>query len=128
MRSNLKKFYLVIASLLALCPQFVNALEIEINTPNTAVTLPMEGRKGSAFYTVENDRFNVVVAFTVGSDEKEQLIRQVIQLTDGQTYRVSIGGFGSNLKATTISLARKNMAILASVVSCDTKETMSNCL
>ncbi|MCG7901675.1 MAG: hypothetical protein JAY60_04555 [Candidatus Thiodiazotropha weberae] len=118
----------VIASLLAFSPLINNAAELEINRPNTAVSLPMEGGKGSTFYTVDNDRFNVVVAFTVGSDEKEKLVRQVIQMTDGQTYRVSIGGFVSNQKATTIKLTRKNKVILARVVSCASRAAISNCL
>ncbi|MCG7897002.1 MAG: hypothetical protein JAY85_00935 [Candidatus Thiodiazotropha weberae] len=118
----------VIASLLAFSPLINNAAELEINRPNTAVSLPMEGGKGSTFYTVDNDRFNVVVAFTVGSDEKEKLVRQVIQMTDGQTYRVSIGGFGSDQKATTIKLTRKNKVILARVVSCASRAAISNCL
>ncbi|ODB86484.1 hypothetical protein A3195_12815 [Candidatus Thiodiazotropha endoloripes] len=118
----------VIASLLAFSPLINNAAELEINRPNTAVSLPMEGGKGSTFYTVDNDRFNVVVAFTVGSDEKEKLVRQVIQMTDDQTYRVSIGGFGSDQKATTIKLTRKNKVILARVVSCASRAAISNCL
>ncbi|MCG7913910.1 MAG: hypothetical protein JAY71_08570 [Candidatus Thiodiazotropha weberae] len=118
----------VITSLLAFSPLINNAAELEINRPNTAVSLPMEGGKGSTFYTVDNDRFNVVVAFTVGSDEKEKLVRQVIQMTDGQTYRVSIGGFGSDQKATTIKLTRKNKVILARVVSCASRAAISNCL
>ncbi|MCG7990453.1 MAG: hypothetical protein JAY99_09920 [Candidatus Thiodiazotropha lotti] len=118
----------VITSLLAFSPLINNAAELEINRPNTAVSLPMEGGKGSTFYTVDNDRFNVVVAFTVGSDEKEKLVRQVIQMTDGQTYRVSIGGFVSNQKATTIKLTRKNKVILARVVSCASRAAISNCL
>ncbi|ODB88513.1 hypothetical protein A3193_06600 [Candidatus Thiodiazotropha endoloripes] len=77
---------------------------------------------------MDNDRFNVVVAFTVGSDEKEKLVRQVIQMTDDQTYRVSIGGFGSDQKATTIKLTRKNKVILARVVSCASRAAISNCL
>jgi hypothetical protein len=118
----------VITGLLALWPLTVKAVEIEMNTPNAAVSLPIEGRKGSTFYTVDGDRFNVVVAFTVGSGEKEQLIRQVVQLTDGQTYRVSIGGFGDDTKATTISLTRRDRVVLAKIVSCASRETIANCI
>ncbi|MEW8323307.1 MAG: hypothetical protein AB2606_11740 [Candidatus Thiodiazotropha taylori] len=118
----------VITSLLALSPLFVNAAELEISQPNTAVTLPMENGKGSAFYSVDGDRYNVVVAFTVGSEEKEKLVRQVVQMTDGQTYRVSIGGFGNDQQATTIKLMRKKRIIQAHVVSCAGRETISNCL
>lgn len=128
LRSKLKYLISVITSLLALSPLFVNAAELEISRPNTAVTLPMENGKGSAFYSVDGDRYNVVVAFTVGSEEKEKLVRQVVQMTDGQTYRVSIGGFGDDQQATTIKLMRKNGIIQALVVSCASRETISDCL
>ncbi|WP_155523056.1 hypothetical protein [Candidatus Thiodiazotropha endoloripes] len=49
-------------------------------------------------------------------------------MTDDQTYRVSIGGFGSDQKATTIKLTRKNKVILARVVSCASRAAISNCL
>lgn len=88
----------------------------------------MEDGKGSAFYSVDGDRYNVVVAFTVGSEETEKLVRQVVQMTDGQTYRVSIGGFGDDQQATTIKLMRKNGIIQALVVSCASRETISDCL
>jgi hypothetical protein len=124
----LKYLYLVITSLLALCPLIVKAVELEMSTPNAAVSLPLEGRKGSTFYTVDGDRFNVVVAFTVGSGENEQLIRQVVQLIDGQTYRVSIGGFGADTKATTIRLKRKDKVVRAKIITCANRETIANCI
>jgi hypothetical protein len=124
----LKVLFRLIAGLLALSPLYVHAIEFVMSTPNAAVTLPIEGSKGSSFYVVDGERFNVIVAFTVGSEDKEQLVRQVIQLMDGQTYQVSIGGFGLDTKATTVRLTRKDQAILAKVVSCESRETISNCL
>ncbi|MEJ2619183.1 MAG: hypothetical protein P8163_02730 [Candidatus Thiodiazotropha sp.] len=124
----MKYLYAGLAGLWALSPWYAQAVEFVMSAPNAAVTLPIEGSKGSSFYTVDGDRFNVIVAFTVGPEDNEQLVRQVIQLMDGQTYRVSIGGFALDTKATTISLTRKDQAILAKIVSCESRETMANCL
>jgi hypothetical protein len=77
---------------------------------------------------VDGDHFNVIVAFTAGPDENAQLVRQVFQLKDGQSYRVSIGGFGGNQQATAIKMKREKDHILADVISCESREKIASCI
>lgn len=105
----------------------VMADAIVMDQPKVANTLPFADRYASAFYIVDRDFFNVVIAFATGVEGSEQLIRQRIQLADGQTYRLSIGGYGDNEQATTISMTRKKEVILADVMRCESRETMAKC-
>jgi hypothetical protein len=105
----------------------VMADAIVMDKPKIASTLPFADRYASAFYIVDRDYFNVVIAFAAGVEGSEQLIRQRIQLADGQTYRLSIGGYGDNEQATTISMTRKKDVILADVMRCESRETMAKC-
>jgi hypothetical protein len=98
-----------------------------MDQPMTATTLRFADRYISAFYTVDKDDYNIVIAYAAGSQEGEQLIRQTVQLKDGQSYRLSFGGYGGNEQASTISMTRTKDRILASVVTCDTKEQMARC-
>jgi high-affinity nickel permease len=102
--------------------------EIVIDTPMAATTLAFAERHASIFYTVNEDNFKVILAFPVGAVENEQLVRQSLQLADGQSYQLSIGGYGINEQASTISITRKDDHILAGVVTCETKEQMANCI
>jgi hypothetical protein len=99
-----------------------------MDQPMTAATLRFADRYASAFYTVDKDHYKVVVAYAAGSQDGEQLIRQTIQLKDGQSFRLSIGGYGDNEQASKISLTRTNGRILADVVTCESKESMANCI
>jgi hypothetical protein len=105
----------------------VMADAIVMDKPKIAITLPFDDRYASAFYIVDGDYFNVVIAFAAGVAGSEQLIRQRIQLADGQTYRLSIGGYGDNEQAITISMTRKKDVILADVMRCESRETMAKC-
>jgi hypothetical protein len=99
-----------------------------LDQPMTATTLRFADSYASAFFTVDKDNYNVVVAYAAGPKDSEQLIRQTIQLKDGQTYRLSIGGYGDNEQASTISMTRTNDRIMADVVTCKSKESMENCI
>ncbi|MES9940790.1 MAG: hypothetical protein ABW104_10555 [Candidatus Thiodiazotropha sp. 6PLUC2] len=109
-------------SSLALCEQTV------IDTPMAATTLKLDDRYASVFYTADKDVFKVVVAFSTGSDDNEQLIRQSFQLADRQSYNLSIGGYGINEQASTINLKRKGGRIFAEIVSCKSRDKMVNCI
>jgi high-affinity nickel permease len=102
--------------------------EIEMSTPMAATTLRFSDRYASAFYTVDQGHFNVVVAFSAGPDERAQLIRQTFQLEDGQSYHLSIGGYASNLQATRISITRQSDHLLADVTTCESRKNMANCI
>jgi hypothetical protein len=104
------------------------AEERVMDQPMIATTLRFADRYASAFYTVDKDHYKVVVAYAAGPKDDEQLIRQTIQLKDGQTYRLSIGGYGDNEQASTISMTRTNDRIMAEVVTCKSKESMENCI
>jgi hypothetical protein len=99
-----------------------------IQTPNTSTSLRFGDRYASAFYTVDGDHFNVTVAFSAGPEAHAQLVRQVFQLKDGQSYRVSIGGYGADQQATTIKMKREREHILADVVTCDSRAKIANCI
>jgi hypothetical protein len=104
-----------------------SAEDIVLERPNAALSLPIADHYASVFYTVKNEMFNVVVAFALGSDD-EHLVRQTIQLVDGQIFKLSIGGYGRNEQATTIRLTRNKDVIFAHVVSCDSRDEISNCI
>jgi opacity protein-like surface antigen len=95
------------------------AEETVMDQPMAATTLRFADSYASAFYTVDKAHYKVVLAFAAGSQDDKQLIRQTIQLEDGQTYRLSIGGYGNNEQASTISITRNNGQILADVVTCE---------
>jgi hypothetical protein len=61
----LKVLFQVISGLLVLSSWYTQAVDIVMSIPNAAVTLPIEGSKGSSFYIVDGERFNVIVAFTL---------------------------------------------------------------
>lgn len=93
-----------------------------------ATTLKIADRYASIFYTVDSDIYRVVIAFSTGTDDNAQLVRQSFQLADRQSYNLSIGGYGANEQATTINLKRKDDLILAEVVTCDSRDRMVNCI
>ncbi len=99
-----------------------------MDTPNASTSLRFGDRYASTFYTVDGDHFNVIVAFTAGPDENAQLVRQVFQLKDGQSYRISIGGYGADQQATTIKMKREKEHVLADVVSCESRAKNANCI
>ncbi|MES9853130.1 MAG: hypothetical protein ABW170_15035 [Candidatus Thiodiazotropha sp. L084R] len=102
--------------------------EIVIDTPMAATSLKFADRNASVFYTVDKDIYKVVVAFSTGTEDNEQLIRQSFQLADRQSYNLSIGGYGANEQASTINLKRKDDLILAEVITCESRDRMVNCI
>ncbi|MES9832376.1 MAG: hypothetical protein ABW139_09045 [Candidatus Thiodiazotropha sp. DIVDIV] len=102
--------------------------ETVIDTPMAATTLKLADRYASIFYTVDSDIYRVVIAFSTGTDDNAQLVRQSFQLADRQSYNLSIGGYGANEQASTINLKRKDDLILAEVVTCDSRDRMVNCI
>jgi hypothetical protein len=124
----MKSLRLLIAVTLTMTPPFAMAEQIVMESPRTAMTLRYADRYASAFYTVDREIYRVVLAFSVGPENNAQLIRQTFQLTDGQSYRLSIGGYGKNEQATTISMTRQHDHILADVVTCESKSSMANCI
>lgn len=102
--------------------------DVVIDTPMAATTLYLTDRQASIFYLEGEESYKVVLAFSTGQGEHEQLIRQSLQLQDGQSHRVSIGGYGLNEQASTISITRKHDKIVAAIVTCETRETMANCI
>jgi hypothetical protein len=115
-------------AILTLISSLSVAEEIILDTPNTATTLPLKNRYASTFFTVDEDNFNVVVAVSMGTDVDDQLVRQIVQLADGQTFQLSIGGYADHENATTIRMHRKKDLIITDVQSCETRESMANCI
>jgi hypothetical protein len=128
-RENIMKYlrFLLAASCLFGTPLAISD-DVVIDTPMAATTLQFADRYASIFYVKNEDFYKVVFAFSTGKGEKEQLIRQSLQLADGQSFKLSIGGYGANEQASTISIRRKDEHILAGVVSCESKQTMANCI
>jgi len=124
----MKHFRLPLALILTLGAPLAVADETVIDQPMTATTLHFPDRTVSAFYTVEHAHFNVVVAIAAGAPAHEQLIRQTFQLDEGQSYRLSIGGYGSEERATTLRMTRQHDRILANVTTCESKQQMANCI
>ena len=124
----MKHFRLPLALILTLGAPLAVADETVIDQPMTATTLRFPDRTVSAFYTVEHAHFNVVVAIAAGAPAHEQLIRQTFQLDEGQSYRLSIGGYGSEERATTLRMTRQHDRILANVTTCESKQQMANCI
>ncbi|PVV10598.1 MAG: hypothetical protein B6D77_08235 [gamma proteobacterium symbiont of Ctena orbiculata] len=102
--------------------------EILIDTPMAATTLQFADRYASIFYMEGEESYKVILAFSTGQEENEQLVRQSLYLADGQSYQLSIGGYGADQKATTIKMKRENEYILADVVTCDSREKIANCI
>jgi hypothetical protein len=124
----MKYLYLLRAIALTTVAPLAMAEETVMDTPNASVTLPFADSYASTFYTVDNDIFRVVIAFATASEENEKLIRQIVQLKDGQSYRLSIGGYGNETQATTITMTRKNARILVDVASCQSAVEMASCI
>jgi len=118
---------LLAVALAAVSPHAV-AETLVMDKPLIANTLPFSDRYASVFYTVDEAHFNLVVAISVGEGEQAQLIRQTIQLIDGQTYHLSIGGYAGHQQATTLRLTRRNERILAEVASCESRAQIADCL
>ncbi len=104
----------------------VIAEEVVMSQPLAATTLRYSGHYASAFYTVDKGLFNVVLAFAAGPEGAQQLIRQRFQLQEGQTYRLSIGGYAGNRGSTTISMTRQHNRILAQITTCESGQP--NCI
>jgi hypothetical protein len=124
----MKYLSLFLTATLTLTTSLVMAETTLMDTPNASASLRFGDQYASAFYTVDGDHFNVIVAFSAGPEEDAQLVRQVFQLKDGQSYRVSIGGYGDNQQATTIKMKRERDHILADVVTCDSRAKIANCI
>ncbi|MES9972590.1 MAG: hypothetical protein ABW092_21350 [Candidatus Thiodiazotropha sp.] len=102
--------------------------EVLIDTPMAATTVQFADRYASIFYMEGDQSYKVILAFSTGQEESEQLVRQSLYLVDGQSYQLSIGGYGLNEKASTISLTRQQDHILANVVTCESKQEMAKCI
>jgi len=124
----MKTSWLLTLAVLTAVSSSAAAEQVVMDTPLIATTLPFSDRYASAFYTVDREHFNLVVAFSIGQDEAAQLIRQTIQLDEGQTYRLSIGGYATHQQATTLRLTRQNDRILAEVTICESRARVANCL
>jgi hypothetical protein len=118
----------LIAAALSTGTALATAEETIIDQPMTATSLRFADRYASVFYTVDSERYNLVVAIAAGAQDNAQLIRQTIQLKDGQSYRLSIGGYGNNEQATTIRMTRRDKRIVANVITCPSKADMANCI
>jgi hypothetical protein len=125
---NMKYLGFLFAVSSLFCTPLAISDDVVIDTPMTATTLPFADRYASIFYIESEDLYKVVFAFSAGKGENEQLIRQSVQLAEGQSYKVSIGGYGANEQAFTISIRRQNDSILAATVTCETKQEMANCI
>ncbi|MES9992149.1 MAG: hypothetical protein ABW098_09360 [Candidatus Thiodiazotropha sp.] len=102
--------------------------EVLIDTPMAATTVQFADRYASIFYMEGDESYKVILAFSTGEEENEQLVRQSLYLVDGQSYQLSIGGYGINEQASTISLTRQQDHILANVVTCESKQEMVKCI
>ncbi|MEJ2453353.1 MAG: hypothetical protein P8103_04245 [Candidatus Thiodiazotropha sp.] len=121
--------WLLLATILVACSSpCVIAEEVVMSQPLAATTLRYSDHYASAFYTVDKGLFNVVLAFTTGMEGDQQLIRQRFQLEEGQTYRLSIGGYAGNRGSTSISMTRKHNRILAEITTCESGQGMPNCI
>ncbi len=124
----MKNSWLLLVAAIATGSSPATAEEVVMDTPLIATTLAFSDRYASAFYTVDHEHFNLVLAFSIGEDEEAQLIRQTIQLDEGQTYRLSIGGYAAHQRASTLLLTRRHGRILAQVTRCDSRSSIANCI
>jgi hypothetical protein len=124
----MKFFCFLLATALTTVATTATAEITVMDTPKAGTTLKLPNRSVSTFYTIDGEQYKVVVTFTAGSHNKLQPIKQIIQLTDGQTYRLSIGGYGDDKSITTLSMTRNKSRILAEVSSCEQKDSLANCL
>ncbi len=113
----MKFMHILLAAVMSAGAPLAMAEETVLDTPLAGSTLLFADRFASAFYTVNEECYEVVVTFATGQEGSERPIQQTIQLEDGQTYRVSIGGFGENQLTTTLSMTRNNNQILADVTT-----------
>lgn len=120
------KHILLLAAVMSVGAPLAMAEETVMDTPLAGSTLLFADRFVSAFYTVNEESYEVVVTFATGLEGSEQPIQQTIQLEDGQTYRVSIGGFGGTKPSSTLSMTRKNNRILADVTTAGAEAGLAN--
>ncbi|MEW8034916.1 MAG: hypothetical protein AB2608_08615 [Candidatus Thiodiazotropha sp.] len=124
----MKYLQLLLAVTLYLATLLAISDEIVIDTPMTATTVQFADRYASIFYMEGEESYKVILAFPTGEAKNEQLIRQSLYLADGQSFQLSIGGYGINQEATTISITRQDDHILAGIVTCEGKQEMANCI
>jgi hypothetical protein len=123
----MKKMYLFIAISLTLGTPLTMAQETVLDRPLSGKTLRFDDHYANAYYMTNQGKYQVVVTYEAGSDGNERPVRQVIQLEDGQTYQMSIGGYGDDKQISMLSISRENDRILANSMSCVPDETGANC-
>jgi hypothetical protein len=124
----MKYLSLFLAFALSTSSSLILAEETVLDTPLANTALQLGEQTANLFYSVRDDYFQVVVVFSIGSDRKQQPIRQIIQLEEDQTYRLSIGRYGSNTPSNMLSITRENNHILANVIYCESGEGLGECL
>ncbi|MES9945842.1 MAG: hypothetical protein ABW080_12865 [Candidatus Thiodiazotropha sp.] len=105
-----------------------NSDDVVIDTPMAATTVHFADRYASIFYMQDEESYKVILAFPTGKGKHEQLVRQSLYLADGQSYQLSIGGYGINEQASTISITRRDDHILADIVTCESRQNMAKCI
>lgn len=112
----MKLFSFLFATLLVISASVTQADVTVMDTPMAGTTMYLTQRQISTYYTVDGDHYSVVVVFPTGSDSNPQPVKQTIQLSEGQTFNISIGGYGNDRTTSTLKMTRNNSQIIAEVL------------
>ena len=95
--------------LLALFALSLNASAETLTGPLHGNTLALADRQASIYYTVHNNRFEVVT--TIGDGEGD-LLRFVAGIGEGEQQQIVLGGYGEDKRHTSLILSRSGDAIM----------------
>lgn len=107
----------VIVALLAASSTPVMAVETALKAPLAGSTLWFSDKYTNAFYAIEPETHLVVISFAAGLKDDTQPIQHTVQLSNGQKYKVSVGGYGENRLTVTLTLTRTDDHIVANVTT-----------
>ena len=81
---------------------------------NQIITTILHHRNNSIYYTEEGDHYEVVT--TLGANaHHDYLSRFTAQLSDGEDYYITLGGYGSNRTQATLTISRSGTQVSADV-------------
>ena len=75
-------------------------------TAGEAATTALADRHANIYYTVVEGTYQVVITVSPGPDEGGPPMRIVGELAEGESQRISIGGFGNDTLLTTLTVER----------------------
>ncbi len=121
----MKLNFFIMAALLTASSTQVMAVETAVKSPLAGSTLWFSDKYTSAFYAVEPETYQVVISFAAGPKDDTQPIQHTVQLNDGQSYEVSVGGYGENRLTVTLTLTRTDNRIVTNVTTKILEQTLA---